>query len=140
MTGIGYVKIEEVPGIPRQSHPPGVVIHAPLGDTPVEPDVVLFVGRPGRMMLLQEASVRAEVGAQLPLLGRPTCMALPAALAHGVVASMGCIGNRAYTTSERMSCTSRFLGKTCPELLKRPRPSPRPTPGCPNTIASGDKC
>ena len=31
------------------------------------------------------------------MLGRPTCMALPAALAHGVVASTGCIGNRIYT-------------------------------------------
>lgn len=30
-------------------------------------------------------------------MGRPTCMALPAALAHGVVTSTGCIGNRVYT-------------------------------------------
>jgi hypothetical protein len=61
------------------------------------PGVVLFAGRPGRVMLLQEAAVRAGVGAQVPLFGRPTCLALPAALAHGVVASTGCIGNRVYT-------------------------------------------
>jgi uncharacterized protein (DUF169 family) len=97
MAGIGYIKMEEVAGIPRLPQSPGVVIYAPLGDTPVEPDVVLFVGRPGRVMLLQEAALRAGVGAQLPLLGRPTCMALAAALAHGVVASTGCIGNRVYT-------------------------------------------
>jgi len=97
MAGIGYIKMEEVAGIPRLPQSPGVVIYAPLGDTPVEPDVVLFVGRPGRMMLLQEAALRAGVSAQLPLLGRPTCMALAAALAHGVVASTGCIGNRVYT-------------------------------------------
>ena len=97
MAGIGYIKLEEVPGIPRLPEPPGVVIYAPLGDTPVEPDVVLFLGRPGRVMLLQEAALRAGVGAQVPLFGRPTCMALPAALAHGVVASTGCIGNRVYT-------------------------------------------
>jgi uncharacterized protein (DUF169 family) len=48
-------------------------------------------------MLLQEAAVRAGVDAKVPLLGRPTCMAIPAALAHGVVASTGCIGNRIYT-------------------------------------------
>ena len=83
--------------MPRLPQPPGVVIYAPLGDTPVDPDVVLFVGRPGRVMLLQEAALRAGLGTQLPLLGRPTCMALPAALAHGVVASTGCIGNRVYT-------------------------------------------
>jgi uncharacterized protein (DUF169 family) len=33
----------------------------------------------------------------MPFLGRPTCMALPAALAGGAVASTGCIGNRVYT-------------------------------------------
>ncbi len=33
----------------------------------------------------------------LPLLGRPTCMALPAALANGAVTSTGCVGNRVYT-------------------------------------------
>ena len=31
------------------------------------------------------------------MLGRPTCMALPAALANGTVTSAGCIGNRVYT-------------------------------------------
>lgn len=37
------------------------------------------------------------VGVSVGFLGRPTCMALPAALASGVVASTGCIGNRVYT-------------------------------------------
>jgi uncharacterized protein (DUF169 family) len=97
MAGIGYVKMKEVPGIPRLPRTPGVVIYAPLADTPVDPDVVLFAGRPGRVMLLQEAALRAGVGAQVPLFGRPTCLALPAALAYGVVASTGCIGNRIYT-------------------------------------------
>lgn len=97
MTEIGYLKMEEVPGIPRLPRTPGAVVYAPLGDMPVDPDVVLFSGPPGRVMLLQEAAARAGVGGQAPLLGRPTCMALPAALAHGVVASVGCIGNRVYT-------------------------------------------
>jgi uncharacterized protein (DUF169 family) len=58
---------------------------------------VLFAGPPGRVMLLQEAAGRAGVGGQAPLLGRPTCAALPAALANGAVASVGCVGNRVYT-------------------------------------------
>jgi Uncharacterised ArCR, COG2043 len=62
MAGIGYVRMEEVPGIPRLPQTPGVIIYAPLADTPVDPDVVLFAGRPGRMMLLQEAAVRAASG------------------------------------------------------------------------------
>lgn len=97
MTGLGYLKMEEVPGIARLPKTPGVIVYAPLGDTPVEPDVVLFIGPPGRLMLLHEAAIRAGAAAQIPFLGRPTCMALPAALAGGTVASTGCIGNRVYT-------------------------------------------
>ena len=48
-------------------------------------------------MLLAEAATRAGAMSNLPLLGRPTCMAIPAAIAHGAVASAGCIGNRVYT-------------------------------------------
>jgi uncharacterized protein (DUF169 family) len=97
MTGLGYVRPEEVPLIPRLPATPGAVVYAPLGETPVDPDVVLVAGRPGRLMLLYEAAVRAGVPPRLPLLGRPTCMALPAALAGGVAASLGCVGNRVYT-------------------------------------------
>ena len=97
MTSIGYLRMEEVPSIPQLPETPGVVVYAPLGDTPVEPDVVLFWGSPGKVMLLQEAALRAGVAAQLNTLGRPTCMVVPAALTHGVLASTGCIGNRVYT-------------------------------------------
>jgi uncharacterized protein (DUF169 family) len=89
--------MEEVPSIPRLPRTPGAVVYAPLGEMPVDPDVVLFIGAPGRVMLLQEAAVRADIGVQAPLFGRPTCMALPAALALGSVVSVGCIGNRVYT-------------------------------------------
>ena len=97
MVQIGYVRMEEVPGIPRLPKTPGAVVYAPLGDSSLDPDVVLFAGSPGSVMLLQEAAQRAGVAAQWPLFGRPTCMALPFALAHGAVASTGCIGNRVYT-------------------------------------------
>lgn len=97
MARTGYIKMEEVPGIPRLTQAPRVVVYAPLGETPLDPDVVLVAGRPGRVMLLQEAAIRVGVAAQASLLGRPTCMALPASLAQGVVASTGCVGNRVYT-------------------------------------------
>lgn len=97
MTSIGYLKMEEVPGIARLTQTPGVVVYAPLADAPVEPDVIIFAGTPGRLMLLQEAAVRAGCAAQIPLFGRPTCMALPIAVAQGTVMSTGCIGNRVYT-------------------------------------------
>jgi uncharacterized protein (DUF169 family) len=97
MTGIGYIRMEEIPGVFRLPSTPKAVVYAPLGETPVAPSVVLATGKPGRVMMLAEAATRAGAMANLPLLGRPTCMALPAALQHGAVTSAGCIGNRVYT-------------------------------------------
>lgn len=97
MAQIGYVKMEEVPDIPRLEKQPNAIVYAPLGETPVEPDVVIFTGTASQIMLLHEAAMRAGCAATLPILGRPTCMALPAAMAHGSVVSSGCIGNRVYT-------------------------------------------
>ena len=85
MADIGYVKMEEVPGIPRLAETPGVIIYAPLGSAPVAPDAVLIAGRPGRLMILHEAARRAGVDVQAPLFGRPTCMAIPASQTMGVV-------------------------------------------------------
>jgi uncharacterized protein (DUF169 family) len=96
MATIGYVRMEEVPGIPRLPQTPAVTIYAPLAMTPVEPDAVLVAGTPARLMLLHEAATRAQK-TPLPLLGRPTCMAIPAALSSGVASSLGCVGNRIYT-------------------------------------------
>jgi uncharacterized protein (DUF169 family) len=100
MANIGYLRMEELPGIPVLPKTPAAVVYAPLGDTPVDPDVVIFRGPAARVMLLQEAATSAGVSATLNTLGRPTCMALPAALAHGVVMSTGCVGNRVYTGLE----------------------------------------
>jgi uncharacterized protein (DUF169 family) len=97
MASVGYVRMEEIPSIPRLPRTPAFTYYAPLAATAVDPDVVIFAGRPGRLMRLQEASARAGAASQLPLLGRPTCMALPAAMMHGSVMSTGCIGNRVYT-------------------------------------------
>jgi uncharacterized protein (DUF169 family) len=96
MARSNYIRMEEVPRIPQLSRTPEVVVYAPLADTPVDPDVVLFWGAPGRLMLLEEAAIRAQVSSHLNTLARPTCMALPAALSMGVVASTGCVGNRVY--------------------------------------------
>jgi uncharacterized protein (DUF169 family) len=97
LTNIGYVRMAEVPSIPRLPAPPHVIIYSPLADAPVDPDVVLFAGRPGRLMLLHEAALRAGVGSQLNTLPRPTCMLLPAALNTTIAASTACMGNRVYT-------------------------------------------
>lgn len=97
MVQIGYIRMEEVPDIPRLPSTPPTIVFAPLGDSPVDPDVVIFAGQPVRIMQLQEAAQRAGVTSQPGFMGRPTCMAIPASIANGVVASTGCIGNRIYT-------------------------------------------
>ena len=96
MADVGYIRMTEVPSIPRLPQPPQVIVYAPLAESPVAPDVVVLSGRPSKLMLLHEAAGRAGV-ATTPLLGRPTCMAVPAALSGGIASSLGCIGNRVYT-------------------------------------------
>jgi uncharacterized protein (DUF169 family) len=111
MGGIGYLRMEEVPGIPVLPTTPGAIVYAPLGDTPVDPDVVLFLGPASRIMLLQEAATRAGVSSGLTTLGRPTCMAVPAAMGLGMVASTACIGNRVYTGAEEGELYAAVPGK-----------------------------
>jgi uncharacterized protein (DUF169 family) len=86
--------MEEVPGVFHMQEPAQVIVYSPLGDAPMAPTVVLAAGKPARVMMLAEAATRAGAMSSLPLLGRPTCMAIPAALSGGAVMS---IGNRVYT-------------------------------------------
>jgi uncharacterized protein (DUF169 family) len=116
MANIGYVRMEEVPGIPRLLQTPAVTIYAPLAMTPVEPDAVLVAGTPARLMLLHEAATRAEK-TPLPLLGRPTCMAIPAALSSGVASSLGCVGNRIYTGVADHEFYSVIAGKDLASVI-----------------------
>ena len=97
MGEIGYIRMEEIPGVFQLKESPQAVVYSPLGDAPLTPSVVLACGMPGRVMMLAEAAGRAGAMSRLPLLGRPTCMALPATLANGAVTSTGCVGNRVYT-------------------------------------------
>jgi len=97
MFDLGYVKPEEEQQIPRLGKAPAAILYSPLGEAPVAPDVALLACKPAVAMLLNEAIVRAGVASGVPVLGRPTCMALPAAMQHGSILSLGCIGNRVYT-------------------------------------------
>jgi uncharacterized protein (DUF169 family) len=117
MVGLGYVRMEEVPGIPRLPRTPAAVVYSPLGETPGDPDVVLVAGRPGRLMVLNEAAIRAGVPSRLPLLGRPTCMALPVALDGSAAMSLGCIGNRVYTGLDEDELYVALPGREVPRVV-----------------------
>jgi hypothetical protein len=96
MTDLGYIRMAEVPAVPRLDKTPLATVYSPLASTPGDPDAVIVAGTPGGLMLLHEAATRVGV-AFASLLGRPTCMAIPAALAAGMSSSLGCVGNRIYT-------------------------------------------
>ena len=100
MVSLGYLRMEEVPSIPKRDERFGVAVYAPLNaeaEPDVVPDVVLVCGNARQIMLLEEAAQAADVGGA-GLMGRPTCAALPAAMqSQRGVASLGCIGNRVYT-------------------------------------------
>ena len=98
MARIQYIRMDEVPTIPRRGTAFGVAIYAPLTATPVDPDVVIVQGNPKQVMLLIEAVHAAglpyDPAAQL----RPTCAIVPTATEAGRASlSLGCIGNRVYT-------------------------------------------
>jgi uncharacterized protein (DUF169 family) len=98
MVGLGYLRMEEVPNIPRRDSRFGIAVYGPLERATGQPDVVLVCGNAKQIMFLEEAARAAGVGSGASLMGRPTCAALPAAMqTQRGVASLGCIGNRVYT-------------------------------------------
>ena len=96
MSDLGYIRMTEVPQVPRLEKTPAATIYSPLASAPVPPDAVIVIGTPGGLMLLHEAAARSGISSA-SLLGRPTCMAIPAALSSGLASSLGCVGNRIYT-------------------------------------------
>ena len=98
MGELGYIAMEEVPGIPRRLEPFRRAVYSPLKDAAEVPDVVIISGEPRQMMLLAEAAVAAGVGVENAVMGRPTCAMIPAVMQEGrSMSSLGCIGNRVYT-------------------------------------------
>ena len=93
-----YIKMEEVPTLPRRTEAFGVAVYAPLAESPVDPDVVLVRGSARQIMLVAEAARAAGIGHDGAAMGRPACAMIPEAMntARGNT-SLGCIGNRVYT-------------------------------------------
>jgi uncharacterized protein (DUF169 family) len=99
MVGNGYIRMEEVPGIPTLPATPAVIAYAPVDSAPFVPSVVVIAAQPALAMLLYEAVLRAGAGtALINTLGRPGCAVLPLSLQTGAATfSLGCKGNRTFT-------------------------------------------
>ncbi len=92
LLGSGWVTMEDVPKIPVVAERPGVVTYGPLGETPVDPDVVLVRLTAKSLMVLSDAlpGLRVE--------GKPQCHIVAVAKEQGeVAASVGCMLSRVRT-------------------------------------------
>jgi uncharacterized protein (DUF169 family) len=96
MSGLDYVREEEVAAIPVVQPEVKQVIYGPLADFPLDPEVVLLFAHARQGLILSEAAGRVDKGVP-PAMGRPACAVIPQVLNQGNAAlSLGCCGARAY--------------------------------------------
>jgi uncharacterized protein (DUF169 family) len=96
MSGLDYVREEEVAAIPVVQREVKHVIYGPLADCPLDPEVVLLFAHARQGQILSDAAGRIDKGVP-PAMGRPACAVVPQVLNRGCAAmSLGCCGSRAY--------------------------------------------
>ena len=96
MCEMEYVREEEVPNVPKVEKASSGIVYGPLGDLPIDPDVVLLWVNPMQAMVVSESAGQINWAASpTGVFGRPGCAAIPVALSQGNVAqSFGCTGMR----------------------------------------------
>ena len=120
MGELGYISMDEVPGIPKRDETFQNAVYSPLEDVVGIPDVVLVSGTPKQMMLLTEAATAAGIGNENGVMGRPTCAVIPAVMESGQTASsLGCIGNRVYTALSDDDFYFAFQGKHTATIIEK---------------------
>lgn len=96
MSGLDYVRDEEVEQIPVVTRPTACAIYGPLARFPIEADVVLLFAHAQQGLILSEAVSRVDQSVP-PVMGRPACAIVPQVMNNGAAAmSLGCCGARAY--------------------------------------------
>ena len=96
MCEMEYVREEEVPNVPKVEKQSSGIVYGPLGQMPVDPDVVLLWVKPMHAMVVNETAGQMNWAASpAGVYGRPGCAAIPVALSQGKVSqSFGCTGMR----------------------------------------------
>ena len=95
-----YLDGTEVPHIPTVPGEKRGIVYGPLAEAQGDVDVVLVWVTPAQAMILEEAAGTAAWSDRsgIPTFGRPSCAAIPYAMAHGTSAlSLGCQGMRTFT-------------------------------------------
>ncbi len=94
-----YIAADEPPALPSVPGDKSGIVSGPLDELPTDPDVLLVWLSPAQAMIYNEAAGSANWTTDGPaIFGRPTCAALPAAMASSRPAmSLGCVGMRTFT-------------------------------------------
>ena len=96
MSGLDYVRAEEVAAMPVLQREIRHVLYGPLANFPVEPEIVLLFAHAQQGLVLSEAIGRVDGGLP-PAMGRPACAVVPQVCNNERAAmSLGCCGARAY--------------------------------------------
>jgi uncharacterized protein (DUF169 family) len=105
MSGLDYVREEEVAAIPVLQREARHAIYGPLSTFPIEPEVALLFAHSQQGLIICEAAGRVD-GGDPPAMGRPACAVIPQVLNRGLAAvSLGCCGARAYLKAMAHSMT-----------------------------------
>ncbi|HEY7164996.1 MAG TPA: DUF169 domain-containing protein [Candidatus Binatia bacterium] len=96
MSGLDYVRPDEIAAIPVVKHEVKHVLYGPLSAFPLDPDVVLVFADARQSLVITEAVARVDKGVP-PAMGRPACALIPQVVNGSAAAmSLGCCGARAY--------------------------------------------
>lgn len=96
MSGLDYVREEEVSQIPVLPQQTKHIVYGPLDQFLERPDVVLLFVHSQQGLILSEAISREDKNIPLAM-GRPACAVIPQVINQGAAAmSLGCCGARAY--------------------------------------------
>lgn len=110
----GWVDEAAVMGIPFISEKPGAITYGPLGQTPVDPDVVLLRLNPRSLMILSDAYP------DLKIEGKPQCHIVAMAKEHNsLAASVGCMLSRVRTGMPNTEMTCAIPASQMPEVVER---------------------
>lgn len=114
LLGTGWVTMDVVPQIPVVTQRPGAVTYGPLGETPIDPDVVLVRLTAKSLMVLSDAlpGLRVE--------GKPQCHIVAVAKEQGeVAASVGCMLSRVRTGMPSTDVTCAIPAARLAEVVAR---------------------
>ena len=125
MVDLSYLKMEDVPKIPRRQTPLQAAVYSPLSRAPIPPDVVLVRGNARQLMLLAEAAENAGVAGAAPGHGSSN-LCRPARVdqcgPHRRQLRM-CREPRVHGSRRRPTPTSRFQARTWRPSRRVLRPS-----------------